>query len=59
MLCVTVGESRFEPPRRQKSAEKMRGSDSPVKENSERAGALYVIASAVLFGLMPLLAKIA
>lgn len=30
-----------------------------MKENSERAGALYVIASAVLFGLMPLLAKIA
>ncbi|MDY2649056.1 MAG: DMT family transporter [Pyramidobacter porci] len=30
-----------------------------MKENSERAGALYVIASAVLFGLMPLLAKVA
>ena len=30
-----------------------------MKENSERAGALCVIASAVLFGLMPLLAKIA
>lgn len=35
------------------------GSDTPVNENGERAGALYVIASAVLFGLMPLLAKIA